>query len=147
MFKFKLQTILDVRKMLEDKSLQEFAQKQKEFQRENEQLQSIQRQKTLIIDELRNVQGKTVNVSEIKMNVDYVKQCLKRETIQQEQVKEAEKMAEIKKEALFDAIKKRKAMEILKARQFDQHQSHLNLIERTAIDEMALIRHNRKKEQ
>jgi flagellar protein FliJ len=147
MFKFKLQTILDVRKMLEDKSLQEFAQKQKEFQRENEQLQSIQRQKTLLIDELRNVQGKTVNVSEIKMNVDYMKQCLKRETIQQEQVKEAEKMAEIKKEALFDAIKKRKAMEILKTRQFDQHQSHLNLIERTAIDEMALIRHNRKKEQ
>jgi len=147
MFKFKMQTILDVRKMLEDKSLQEFAQKQKEFQRENEQLQSIQRQKTVIIDELRNVQGKTVNVSEIKMNVDYMKQCLKRETLQQEQVKEAEKMAKIKKEALFDAIKKRKSMEILKARQFDQHQSHLNLIERTAIDEMALIRHNRKKEK
>jgi flagellar export protein FliJ len=147
MFKFKLQTILDVRKMLEDKSLQEFAQKQKEFQRENEQLQSIQRQKTVIIDELRNVQGKTVNVSEIKMNVDYMKQCLKRETLQIEQVKEAEKMAKIKKEALFDAIKKRKSMETLKARQFDQHQSHLNLIERTAIDEMALIRHNRKKEQ
>jgi len=147
MFKFKMQTILDVRKMLEDKSLQEFAQKQKEFQRENERLQSIQRQKTVIIDELRNVQGKTVNVSEIKMNVDYMKQCLKRETLQQEQVKEAEKMAKIKKEALFDAIKKRKSMEILKARQFDQHQSHLNLIERTAIDEMALIRHNRKKEK
>jgi flagellar protein FliJ len=147
MFKFKLQTILDVRKMLEDKSLQEFTQKQKEFQRENEQLQSIQQQKTVIIDELRNVQGKTVNVSEIKMNVDYMKQCLKRETLQIEQVKEAEKMAKIKKEALFDAIKKRKSMEILKARQFDQHQSHLNLIERTAIDEMALIRHNRKKEQ
>jgi len=147
MFKFKLQTILDVRKILEDKSLQEFSQKQKEFQRENEQLQSIQRQKTVIIDELRNVQGKTVNVSEIKMNMEYIKQCLKRESFQQEQVKEAEKRATIKKEALFDAIKKRKSMEILKARQFDQHQSKSNLIERTAIDEMALIRHNRKKEK
>jgi flagellar protein FliJ len=147
MFKFKLQTILDVRKILEDKSLQEFSQKLKEFQRENEQLQSIHRQKTAIIDDLRNVQGKTVNVSEIKMNMEYIKQCLKRESLQQEQVKEAEKMATIKKEALFDAVKKRKSMEILKARQFDQHQSNLNLIERTAIDEMALIRHNRKKEK
>ena len=53
----------------------------------------------------------------------------------------------MKKEALFDAIKKRKSMEILKTRQYDQHQSDLNLIERTAIDEMVLVRHNRKKEE
>ncbi|TSA47807.1 MAG: hypothetical protein D4R56_01540, partial [Deltaproteobacteria bacterium] len=57
MFKFKLQTILDVRKTLEDKTLQEFTEQQKELQRENEKLQSIQRQKMTLIDELRNVQG------------------------------------------------------------------------------------------
>jgi flagellar export protein FliJ len=147
MFNFKLQTILDVRKTLEDKVLQEFSQKQKELQRENEQLLSIQMQKTALIDELRNVQGKTVKVSEIKMNAEYTRKCMKSEELQKEQVKEAEKMADIKKEALFDAIKKRKSMEILKTRQYNQHQSDLNLVERTAIDEMALVRHNRKKEE
>ena len=91
MFNFKLQTILDVRKTLEDKVLQEFSQQQKELQKENEQLQSIQRQKRALIDELRNVQGKTVNVSEITMNAEYIKQCLKSEALQQEQVKEAAK--------------------------------------------------------
>jgi flagellar export protein FliJ len=147
MFKFNLQTVLDVRIMLEDQSLQEFFEKQKEFQRENERLQSIRLQKNMIVDELHKVQGKPVNVSEIKMDMEYIKQCMKRETLQQEQVKEAEKMTGIKREALLNAIKKRKSMEILKARRFDEHQSHLNLIERTAIDEMALIRHNRKKEK
>ncbi len=44
------------------------------FIRENEQLQSIQQEKMVLIDELRNVQGKTVNVSEITMNTDCIKQ-------------------------------------------------------------------------
>lgn len=147
MFNFKLQTILDVRKTLEDKFLQEFSKQQRELQREKEQLQTIQRQKMDLIDELRNVQGKTVNVSEIAMNAEYIKHCLKSELLQKEQVQEAARRTDIKKEALFDAIKKRKSMEILKTKQYDRHQSDLNLIERTAIDEMVLVRHNRKREE
>lgn len=147
MFNFKLQTILDVRKTLEDKTLQEFSQQRRKLQTENERLQSIQQQKRALIDELRNVQGKSVNVSEITMNAEWTQQCLKSETLQKEQVKEAARMTDIKKEALFDAIKKRKSMETLKAKQYKEHQSDLNLIERTAIDEMVIVRHNRKKEE
>jgi flagellar export protein FliJ len=146
MFNFKLKTILEVRKTLEDKVLQEFSQKQKELEKESERLESIQRQKMALVDELRTVQGKTVNISEIRTNAEYIKQCLKSEALQQEQVKEAAKTRDIKKKDLFDAIKKRKCMEILKMRQFNKHQYDLNLIERTAIDEMVLVRHNRKKE-
>jgi flagellar export protein FliJ len=147
MFNFELQTLLDVRKTLEDKVLQEFSQQQRELQRENEQLHSIQRQKRALIDELREVQGKTVNVTEITMNAECIKGCLKNEELQKEQVRKAARMTEIKKEALFDAIKKRKSMETLKTKQYNQHQTDLNLVERNAIDEMALVRHNRKKEE
>jgi flagellar export protein FliJ len=147
MFKFNLQTILDVRKTLEDQSLNDFAQKQKELQRENDQLQLIQQQKRSLINDLRNVQGKTVNVSEIKLNMEFLKECSKKESGQKEHVSEAERMLKIKKEALLEAIQKRKSMEILKAKQYDLHQFNLNLIERTAIDEMALVRHNRKKDK
>jgi flagellar export protein FliJ len=147
MFNFELQTILDVRKTLEDKVLQEFSQQQRELQKENEQLQSIQQQKRTLIDELRNVQGKTVSVTEITMNAERIQGCMKSEELQKEQVKKAVRITEIKKEALFDAIKKRKSMEILKTKQHNQHQFDLNLVERTAIDEMALVRHNRKKEE
>jgi flagellar export protein FliJ len=147
MFNFELQTILNVRKTLEDKVLQEFSQQQRELQRENELLQSIKQLKRSLIDELRNVQGKTVNVTEITTNAEYIQGYLKSEELQKEQVSKAIRMADIKKEALFDAIKKRKSMEILKTKQFNQHQSALNLLERKAIDEMALVRHNRKKEE
>lgn len=147
MFHFELQTILDVRKTLEDKVLQEFSRQQRELQKENEQLQAIQRQKRALIDELRDVQGKTVNVTEITMNAEWMKGCLKSEEFQEEQVKRAAQMTNMKKEALFDAIKKRKSMEILKTKQFNQHQLDLNLAERTAMDEIALVRHNRKREE
>lgn len=147
MFNFALQTLLDVRKTQEDKVLQEFSQQQRELQRENEQLRSIQRQKGALIDELRSVQGKTVNVTEISLNAEHIHGCQKREDLQKEQVEKAVRMVDIKKEALFDAMKKRKSMEILRTKQYNQHQSDMNLAERTAIDEMALVRHSRRKEE
>lgn len=146
MFNFKLQTVLDVRKTMEEKSLQEFAEQQRELQRENEQLLSIQRQKGELIDELRKAKGKKVKISEIVMNAEYTRHCMKREVLQKEQIIKAEKIVDVKKEALFDAIKKRKSMEILKTKQCSRYQSDLNLAERTAVDEMAIVRYNRKKE-
>ena len=55
------------------------------------------KKRSVLIDELRNVQGKTVNVSEITMNTDGIKKCQKSETLQKEQVKEATKKVEDKK--------------------------------------------------
>jgi flagellar protein FliJ len=146
MFNFKLQSILNVRKTQEDKLLQEFSEKQKELHKEKEHLESIQRQKMLLIDNLRNVQGKTVNVAEIVMNTDGIKRYQKSETLQKEQVGEATKRVDEKKEALFEAIKKRKTMETLKTKQLDRYQTEANLLERTAIDEMAIVRHNRREQ-
>lgn len=147
MFNFKLQSILDVRKTLEDKVLQEFSEQQKELCKENEHLKSIQKQKKVFIDELRNVQGKKVNVAEITMNTTGIQICQKNESIQKEQVREAAKRVDIKREALCEAITKRKALEILKTKQHERHQSDSNLIERKAIDEMVIVRHNRRKQE
>jgi flagellar protein FliJ len=147
MFNFKLQSVLNVRKTQEDELLQEFSEKQKELRREHERLKSIQQEKMLLIDELRNVQGKTVNVAEIVMNTDGIKRYQKSEISQKEQVMEASKKVEEKREALFEAIKKRKTLENLKSKQSELHQSEANLLERTVIDEMAIVRYNRRERE
>ena len=147
MFNFKLQSVLNVRKMQEDKLLQEFSERQKELRKEHEHLKSIQQKKMLLIDELRNIQGKKINVIEIAMNTDGIKRYQKSETRQKEQVREATKKVEEKREALFEAIKKRKSLENLKSKQLDLHQSEANLLERKAIDEMAIVRHNRREQE
>jgi flagellar export protein FliJ len=147
MFDFKLQSVLNVRITQEDKLLQEFSEKQKELFKEHEHLKSIQQDKMLLVDELRNVQGKTVNVTEIAMNTAGIKRYQKFEALQKEQVKEATKKVEEKRTALFEAIKKRKTLENLKSKHFELHQSEANLLERTAIDEMAIVRHKRREQE
>jgi flagellar export protein FliJ len=147
MFNFKLQSVLNVRITQEDRLLQEFSEKQKELCKEREHLKSIQQDKMLLVDELRNVQGKTVNVTEIAMNTDGIKRYQKFEVLQKEQVREATKNVEEKRTALFEAIKKRKTLENLKSKHFELHQSEANLLERTAIDEMAIVRHNRREQE
>jgi len=147
MFSFRLQSILDVRKTQEEKLLQEFSEKQMELLKEDNHLKSIQQEKKLLITELKNTQGKTVNVNDIAMNTDCIQRCQKNENLQKEQVKEAQKNMDEKKVALLEAMKKRKAMETLKTKQLELHLSESNLLERTTIDEMTIVRHNRREQE
>jgi len=147
MFNFRLQTILDVRKTMEEKALSEFSEQKKEFQKEKEILQSIQHQKKELIDALREIQGKTVNVSEINMNSESIKKYQKNEAVQKERVLEAKEKVNIKREELLEVTKKRKAMEILKTKQFERYKYDADIIERTAVDEMAIVRHSRREQE
>ncbi|MCX5853734.1 MAG: flagellar export protein FliJ [Deltaproteobacteria bacterium] len=147
MFNFRLQTILDVRKTMEDKVLSEFSEKQKELQKEKGVLQSIQQQKKELMDALRDIQGRTVNVSEITMNSDSMKRCQKKESLQKERLREAKMKVNAKREELLEAAKKRKVMETLKTRQLEKYRSDAGVLERKAVDEMAIARHNRRKQE
>jgi len=146
MFRFKLQSILDVRKILEDRTLIDFSEHQKVLRREEECLQGIQQQKTDLIDGLREIQGKTVNVSEIVSQSLSIQQCQRSEATQAERVREASDRADQKRQELLEAAKKRKAMEILKTHNYERYQSESNLRERSATDEMAIVRHKRSEE-
>lgn len=146
MFNFQFQSLLNIRKTQEDILFQEFSEKQRELRNEYELLKSIQKEKVSFINKLKNVQGKMVNVNEIVMNTEGIKRHQKREIFQKEQVKEAQKKMDEKREALFEAVKKRKTMETLKSKQLQLHQSEEKLLERTAIDEMAIVRHNRREQ-
>jgi len=147
MFNFRLQTILDVRKTMEDKVLSEFSEKQKELQKEKGVLQSIQQQKKELMDALRDIQGRTVNVSEITMNSDSMKRCQKNESLQKEHLREVKIKVDTKREELLEAAKKRKVMETLKTRQLEKYRSEAAVRERTAVDEMAIARHNRRQQE
>jgi flagellar FliJ protein len=147
MFNFKLQTILDVRKTLEDEVLFEFSEQQKEVQKEEVHLLSIRQKITVLIDVLRNIQGKTVSVFDISMNTAGIKYFRVQEDAQKQRVDEAIKLMNIKKEALLEAMKKRKAIEIIKTKHYEKYQFDANLLERTANDEMSIVRHIRREER
>lgn len=144
MFNFRLQTVLNVRKTFEDKVLTEFSEQQKELEREKVALKKIVEHKHRLINTFREMQGKSVNIYEIVLRSSNIKQCQKNEVLQKERVQDAGQKVDKKREELLEATQKRKIMENLKSKEFEKYKSNEMLLERIAIDEMAIVRHNRK---
>jgi flagellar FliJ protein len=147
MFQFKMQTVLDVRKTLEEKATSELSTQKKELQQETENLQTLQQQKEELIDSLRNMQNKKVKVSEIMQRSAGIDICRQEESLQHEKVQTITEKVDRKREEVLEASKKKKVMEICKTRHFDQYQSEQRAHERTAIDEIVIAAHNRNTQE
>jgi len=147
MFHFRMQTVLDVRKTLEDKIISEFSEHQKQLQHETDSLHAIQQQKTEMIDSLRSIKDKKVSVSEIVMRTALIKKCQEEEAVQTETVRNLKIQADKKRDELLEAATKKKAMEICKTRHFEKYQAEERILERTAIDELVITEHNRRKQE
>jgi flagellar FliJ protein len=146
MFKFKLQTLLDVRKTLEEKGLFEFTVQQKALQQEEETLAAIRQRLAALVDGLRGLTGKRVMAAEIAMSLTEIKHCRENEESQQERVCEAERELERKRQVLLEAMKKRKAMEIIKGKRQEEYLAQMNLREQGDNDERTIARHQRREE-
>lgn len=129
---------------MEERILHELSERQKELNREKEVLQSIRKQKMELLDELRNIQGKTVNMYEIVVSTSGVDRCQKNEAAQDERVGDAARKLERTRETLLEAAKKRKTVEILKERALEKHRAETDLQQRNAMDEMVIARHGRR---
>jgi flagellar FliJ protein len=147
MFNFRMQTVLDVRKTLEEKIISEFSEKQRELQQETETLQLLQQQKAGLIDSLKGIQDQRVPVAEIAMQSSGIRRCQQQETQQQETVRDCAMKVDKKRDELLEATKKKKAMEICKTRHFERYQAEKRTLERTTIDELVIAGHNRRKEE
>lgn len=147
MFNFRMQTVLDVRKTIEDKIISEFSKHKKELQQETENLRIIQQQKEELIDSLRMIQDKKVHVSDIAMRSASIQRRRKEEELQQEAVRNVTKKVDEKRDELLEATKKKKAMEICKTKHFERYQSAEKILERAAIDEWVITGHNRRKQK
>lgn len=147
MFHFKMQTVLDVRKTLEDKVCSEFSEYQKDLRHETECLQRIQHQKSELIDSLRNIKDKTVPVSEIHIRSARINQYHLEEAVQQETVQNLKAKVDKKREELLEASKNKKAMEICKTKHFEKFQAGQRVFERTEMDELVIAEQNRRKQK
>jgi flagellar export protein FliJ len=144
MFRFRLQSVLDVKIMQEDMAQSNFAHQQEALAKEKEGLLAIQQQKKQLIDTLRDTRGKRISLADLLLNTTGVKQCLKCEELQQTRVHLAAAESDRQRGALLEAAQKRKAMEILKTKMQQKHQFAAEQLERAAIDEMAIVRHQRR---
>lgn len=142
-----MQTVLDVRKSLEEKMVTELSEQQRALQKEEERLRRIEQQKEELIEALRKIQDRKVPVGEIHMQSNGIEQCRRREAAQQETVRDLTRKLDRKREELLEASKKKKVMEICKEKHLDKYETERKAVERTTLDELVITGYNRRKEE
>ncbi|MEN6373990.1 MAG: flagellar export protein FliJ [Smithella sp.] len=144
MFVFKLQAVLDYRKNIEEKILNEFSEKKRELELEELKLQSIIKEWTNLIGELRKMQNKALPVGDIARYVAYIDQVKENENRQRMKIIQVSEQLEVKRIELIDAVRKSKIIEKLKQRHIKEYEDAERALEQKNSDEMAVLKYGRR---
>jgi flagellar protein FliJ len=144
MYVFKLQSVLDYRKNIEEKILNDFSEKKRELETEKTNLKCLVKERVDLIDELRKMPGKQLHAEDIARHVAYVEKIREKEIKQKEIIERVKNELELKRSELLDAVKKRKVMEKLKERHTDEYESNMRAVEQKNSDEMSVLKFGRR---
>ena len=140
MFRFRFEQILNVRKLAEEQVLQEFSEQVRGLELEKERLRSIRGEKAAVLAELMRRQEGSLNAGEIGIAFGYIRDLRQREVAQVVLIADREKALEGKREELAEAMKRRKIMEILRQKKFEQYWKEWNHKESVELNEQGIIR-------
>ncbi|MFB3925576.1 MAG: flagellar export protein FliJ [Syntrophales bacterium] len=146
MFLFKLQSVLDYRKTLEEKCLVEYSDSLKYLEKEKNILETLKRRKEVLMNQFLKMQEGDLNSSEIASYVSFIRHMTDKERGQQAAVRKAEEVVEKKRVELLEAVKKRKVMENLKERKKEEYRSEVEAKERKEMDEFGITKFQSKVE-
>ena len=140
MFRFRFEQVLNVRKVAEEQVLQEFSEQVRGLELEKERLRSIRGEKAAVLAELMRRQEGSLNAGEIGIAFGYIRDLRQREVAQVVLIADREKALEGKREELAEAMKRRKIMEILRQKKFEEYWKHWNHKESVELNEQGIIR-------
>lgn len=140
MFTFKLQSVLNYRQSIEEKKLLEFAEGQKRLELEQDVLSEIREEKTMLFEQLKALQSDTFNAADISLYHGYHEIFKEKEIIQVGIVHQAGQKVNSLREALLEAVQKRKVLNNLSEKQLEDYQKKLAASERGIADETAVMR-------
>ncbi len=144
MFVFSLQTVLDYRKNIEERTLNAFSEKKRELELEELKLQKLIEERNNSIGELRNTQNKSLPIDDIARYVSYIERIRENEKKQNIVIAQASEQLEAKRVELLEAVKKRKVIEMLKDRHAEEYANAERAFEQKNSDEMAVLKFGRR---
>lgn len=145
MFTFKLQSVLNYRQSIEEKKLLEFGEGQKHLKQEQDRLSEIQEGKAMLLEQWKALQGDTFNSADVSLYHAYHEIFKEKEVLHLEIVRQAGERVNCLREALLEAVQKRKVMDNLSEKQRQGYQKKITASEREIADETAVLRFIRKK--
>jgi len=138
--KFKLQTVLDYRKILEDQAQQKLAetlQAQTDLQQQN---QAIAQQLASVVAQIEQKQSEGLSVMELQLFEDEIFHLRQKQSRLKEQLEQMTLMLNQCRLELMHAMRERKVIEKLKDKQLAEYLRKLDQKERILLDEISLRR-------
>lgn len=146
-FKYRMQSILDIKVKMETQAKQEFASAKIALDTEIERLEALFQRKSDYELESGNLRLGILKVQEIADNKDAILRMDEYITEQEEQVRLAEEKVEQARERLTEVIKERKTHESLKEKAFENFLLELNRQESKEIDELTSYTYGQKQQE
>lgn len=143
-FRYKMQSILDIKEKLEDRAKQEFAAANIRLENEKQKLGELQQKRRYYLEEGVKLRTEMIDVRKIRENKLAIMQTEEYIRLQMIEVNKAAKEVERARAALQELMQERKAHEKLKENAFQDFVKEELAAESRAIDELTTYTHGQK---
>ena len=144
-FRYRMQSILDIKEKMETQAKQEFADAKNALDREIEKLEELKKRKTGYELEAKKLLQDELNIREIIENKSAIIKMEELITGQQMRVKRAEGLLEKARLKLQEVMTERKTHETLKEKAFEEFMLEENRAESKSIDELTSYTYSNKR--
>lgn len=143
-FRYRMQSILEIKKKLEEQAKNEFAAARAALNEEEDKLEQLKKRKEAYEDEGRALRENTLNIMDIIENKEALLRMDEFIADQQLKVKRAQDRMEEARLALQTAMQESKTQEKLREKAFGQFVKEENKRESKEIDELVSYTYGRK---
>ncbi|MCL2047623.1 MAG: flagellar export protein FliJ [Defluviitaleaceae bacterium] len=145
-FNFRLQQYLNVKEQIEEQKEFEYAKAIRILEEEKQALADLRSRRDEAVEKLRKAVSHAISPFEVRRynnNIERMKQQIK---TQKERVAAAEAYVEQKRQELIQAMKERKALEIVKDNAREEFLKEVDIQERKQVDELVSFKYAEKAE-
>lgn len=143
-FRFSMESVLNIKKKLEEQAKNEYGQANARLFREQEKLNTFLMRREEAKQKLKLILCETLSMMEIRKMEDAVEVLSFYVVQQQLEVKRCEKEVEIAREKLTEAMKERKIFDKLKEKAYEEFLKEENWKEQKEVDELMSFKHGSK---
>lgn len=136
-FKYRLQSLLNVRSHIEKEKQKEHAGALQQVHNQKEQLTDVDHRRTNTLSAQRGLQKDRITLAELLVCIRYLAKLKKDTLVGKELLRGLEKNAEEKRKDLVEASKQRKIYEKLKEKQLERFHKEVKAMETKDADEVA----------
>ncbi len=145
MFRFRLESVLNYRRTIEENLLKELSELRRHLSLEEDRLKMMIFEKGRHINDLGSLQkgGVTLQIEDIKLYFSYLNGLELKIKKQGDVIKKCQERVDKKLAEVVDAMKNRKILEVIKERGYREYTREINLKEQRLLDEIAVNRFTR----